>query len=108
MKKQIKNFSIAASFALLAVFFASCGSAWLTDFDAAKKSAEKSNKNIMLLFSGDDWDSASADYKKAVFNDSKFISAVKKDNVLVNIDFSQTEYAKTELPEPDMIGFLKP
>ena len=99
MKKQIKNFSIAASFALLSVFFASCGSDWLTDFDTAKKSAGKSNKNIMLLFSGDDWDSASADYKKAVFNDSKFISAVKKDNVLVNIDFSQAEYAKTELPE---------
>lgn len=98
MKKN-KISAAIFSLALASLALVSCGSSWTTDFDAAKKNAAKSKKNIMVLFSGDDWDTVSADYKKEVFNNPKFISEAQKGNLLVNIDFSQTEYAKVDLKE---------
>lgn len=72
---------------------------WFTNFDAAKKQAQKKDKDIFLVFSGDDWDQTSADFKAAVLGTKEFSDAFAKDNVFVNIDFSQVEYAKTDIDE---------
>lgn len=68
--------------------------AWLTDYEEAKKIAAKQNKNMIVFFSGDDWDEKSAALKENITNKPEFIKAAKKDYVLVNIDFSQDIYQK--------------
>ncbi|WP_059369127.1 thioredoxin family protein [Treponema endosymbiont of Eucomonympha sp.] len=55
--------------ALSALFQAGCAvapsAAWLNDFNAAKKTAARQNKNILLFFSADD-DTESARLKENV------------------------------------------
>ena len=104
MKKNVRVI-IATVAALLAATMAFTGcskketSAWTTDYEAAKKTAAKKGKNIFLLFSGDDWDGTSKTFKDAVANTDEFVSTMSKDYVLVNLDFSQTEYATTNIDE---------
>ena len=74
-------------------------SAWSTEYDTAAATARKLNKTVMVLFSGDDWDGISSQYKKDVFEKKEFLSAYKDTNVFVNIDFSQEEYGKSIVDE---------
>lgn len=93
MKKFITAFSVAA-----ALLLASCGkqAEWYSDFETAKKAAKKSEKDIYLLVSGDDWADTSLPFKEKVVND-EFVKASKDKYILVNVDFSEKEFAKTEL-----------
>ena len=104
MKKSVRL--MTAMFAALVattMAFTGCSkketSAWKTDYEAAKKTATKQGKNIFLLFSGDDWDGQSATFKQNIANTEEFISTVGKDYVLVNLDFSQTEYEGANIDE---------
>lgn len=83
----------------IAATFASCGNAWLSDFDKAKEIAAKNNKEIMLLVSGDDMVEASKTLKETVTSTKEFINLYSKDYVLVNIDISQEEMSKAVAPE---------
>lgn len=95
MKKISVIIAAAALFML-----SSCGKAkWYSDYEAAKEEAKKTSKDIFLVFSGDDWDDNSAKFKGAVLNASEFEKEVSKEFVLVNIDFSQEEFAKTQIGE---------
>ena len=70
---------------------------WTTDFEAAKTLAEKDRKNIMLLFSGDEWDdNTSKNLKESVFNTDAFIKKAGKRFVLVNLDIPLDENGKSE------------
>ena len=99
--KLVKNIlKAAAVFALASLTFVSCGkSAWLTDLSEAKKQAQKKDKEILLLISGDDWVTESEEFKKNIADTKEFIAKYGKENVLVNIDFSQKVFEKTNVTE---------
>ncbi|MBP5695560.1 MAG: thioredoxin family protein [Treponema sp.] len=84
---------------VLTFFSCSNGKKWYTNFDEASAKAKKSGKNIFLLFSGDDWDNTSAGFKADVLQTDEFAKEIGKKYVLLNLDFSQDEYAKTEVEE---------
>ena len=99
VKKIIRTACVAIT-AIVTLALTGCKKeVWLTDFDAAKKQAQKQDKNIFLVFSGDDWDQTSEAFKKSVTETTEFAEKMSKDYVFVNIDFSQTEYAKTDIDE---------
>lgn len=81
---------------LLAVVAVSLGAAesWLTDFEAAKASAAKDGKDLLVDFTGSDWCGWCIKLKDEVFKQPDFAPAASKDFVLVEIDFPQ----QTELP----------
>ena len=102
MNRRAKSISFFVVFiGLIFLTFSSCsnGKKWYTDFDEASKKAARSKKNIFLLFSGDDWDETSAGFKESVLFTEEFLSSASKKYVLLNLDFSQEQYAKTELSE---------
>ena len=81
--------------AAIAVFFTGCSASakvvkngWYVDYDEAKKTAQKKNKNLLILFSVDDNDEESRTLKEKVFNTKKFVSDFSKRFILVNLDFS--------------------
>lgn len=97
-----KNLLKAAVLALVcAALFSGCSGnvTWYTSLDAAKAKAQKSNKNIFLVFSGDDWVTDSQNFKDNIANQEDFIKEMQKNYVLCNVDFSQNEYAKTSVAD---------
>ncbi len=59
---------------------------WTTDFEAAKKQAAESKKNLLVNFTGSDWCGWCIKLKEEVFNKEEFIQAAQKDYLLVKID----------------------
>ena len=112
--------------AAIAVFFTGCSASakvvkngWYVDYDEAKKAAQKKNKNLLILFSVDDNDEESRTLKEKVFDTKKFVSALSKRFILVNLDFSaapsdddeeQSEKQKKEAEERqrkiDYMGYV--
>lgn len=93
--------SLAISLAIFTVLtLSSCSNTkWLSSLDDAKSKAQRQNKNIYLLFSGDDFDDSSVAFKQSVTNTKEF-EELFKDYILVNIIFSETDYSKTQnVPE---------
>lgn len=72
------------------------GEGWLTDIDAAKKSAGESKKDLLIDFTGSDWCGWCIKLNDEVFKHDAFKSGVKDSFVLVEIDFPR---AKDKLPE---------
>ncbi len=96
----MKKCGLFAAVFAVAFLFASCGSAkWYSDLDDAKEAAKKQKKDIYLLFSGDDWTEASRPFKENIVLTKDFSKKYGKNYVFVNLDFSQSEYAKTTIPE---------
>lgn len=58
---------------------------WLTDFDTAKKEARKSNKPILMYFTGSDWCGPCKMLKKDFWEHPEFI-AQSDDFVLLEVD----------------------
>lgn len=58
---------------------------WLTDFDKAKKVAKKTNKPILMYFTGSDWCGPCKLLKKDFWQNPKFIEQ-SEDFVLLEID----------------------
>ena len=99
----------------IAVFFTGCTTSskpgkngWYVDYDAAKKEAQKKNKNLLIFFSVVDNDAESWTLKEKVFDTKEFVSALSKRFILVNLDFSaslsgddedQSEKGKKEAEE---------
>lgn len=97
MKKLL---TLAAS-VLLTLSFISCGkkidsSTWLSNFDDAKKAAQAENKKIFLFFSGDDFDTVSAQLKTNVLTTEEFVKEYTEKFVLVNLDFSNSRYTEDQ------------
>lgn len=94
-----RNGIFIATFATV-FLLASCGAPkWYSDFDSAKEAAKKQKKDIYLLFSGDDWAETSKLFKENIVLTKNFSKEFGKEYVFANLDFSQTEYAKTNVPE---------
>jgi thioredoxin-related protein len=63
---------------------------WETDFNVAKTKAKKSNKPILMLFTGSDWCPPCKLLKKDFFNSTQFKSK-SKDFVLLLVDFPKNK-----------------
>jgi len=79
--------------ALASLLLASCGkpqTAWITDMDAAKSASAKSKKDLLVVFTGSDWNDPSKELIKNVFTD-EFFKKGSKNFVLCNIDIVQDD-----------------
>jgi thioredoxin-related protein len=81
------------TFFVSSFFYGQQGSAhlnWETDFNVAKTKAKKSNKPILMLFTGSDWCPPCKLLKKDFFNSTQFKSK-SKDFVLLLVDFPKNK-----------------
>ena len=76
------------------------GSGWQTDFSAAKASAKKDSKAILLDFTGSDWCGWCIKMKKDSLDQKAFQEFADKKLVLVEVDFpnnkKQTDAVKKQ------------
>ena len=70
---------------------------WLTDFDQASAEATKSNKMILLNFSGSDWCGPCIRMEKEIFESAVFDDYAQKNLVLLRADFPRMK--KNQLSE---------
>jgi len=70
---------------------------WETNFENAKKIADKEHKLILLNFSGSDWCGPCIRLHKEIFESSVFKSFSDNNLVLVNADFPRLK--KNQLPK---------
>jgi thioredoxin-related protein len=73
--------------------FTSCSkpqTAWITDFEAAKTETKKQRKDLLIVFTGSDWNDESKALIADVFT-ADFFKKAAKDYVLCNIDVVQDE-----------------
>ncbi len=76
---------------------------WLTDFDAAKKQAATTGKNILLVFSGPEWCNNCTKLDTLVWNSPEFKAEAEKSWILLRADFAQ----KKGIPEPVNVNDTK-
>lgn len=75
---------------------ASAADGWVTDFEAAKKTAAKEGKDLLLDFTGSDWCGWCIRLKKEVFDHEAFKKGVADKYVLVELDFPQDQSKITD------------
>jgi len=86
---------LAATFAYTSSSFAA-EEGWTIDFEAAKATAAKENKDLFLEFTGSDWCPPCKLLKAKVFDMEAFKSAAPKSFVLVKLDFPRDKSHQTE------------
>ena len=73
---------------------------WLTDYQQALKTAQESNKTILVNFTGSDWCIWCKRLSKEVFTQKPFIDYAKANFVLLKLDFpknsKQTDVEKKQ------------
>lgn len=70
---------------------------WTTDFEASKKSARQTNKNILLVFKGSDWCAPCIKLDKEIFQSNYFKENYAQNFVLLEADFPRKK--KNRLPK---------
>jgi hypothetical protein len=88
MKKRIAILIAAA-----VVLMAGCSktqTTWITDFDEAKAASQKSKKDLLIAFTGSDWNDPSKELITGTFT-ADFFKRASKSYVLCNIDIVQDE-----------------
>ncbi len=73
------------------------GKLWETDLSAALKTAKTEKKLVLVDFTGSDWCPWCIKLRKEVFDQSEFISYVKTNYVLVEIDFPRKKEQPIEV-----------
>lgn len=76
-------------FLIALLLFSTLGFAqnWTTNFDEAKATADKENKNILLVFSGSDWCAPCIKLDKNVWQSEAFKAYANDKFVLLRADF---------------------
>ena len=92
--KTVKLMICAAAVALAAPVIAG-GEGWTADFEAAKKEAAGSGKDLLVDFTGSDWCGWCIKLNKEVFQHDEFKTGVKDGFVLVELDFPKD---KSKIP----------
>lgn len=87
--KSLKLIPMAAAFLGLAGLLQAGGEGWTQDFDAAKATAAKEKKDLLIDFTGSDWCGWCIKLNDEVFSKDAFKEAAPKDFVLVELDFPQ-------------------
>ena len=93
--------SLVRSFVLLAATcsFALAASGWEDDFEAAKVTAAKEKKPILLDFTGSDWCGWCIKLDKEVFSKKEFKDYAKENLILVSLDFPHEARQSKKLKE---------
>jgi thioredoxin-related protein len=91
----------AGAFAPAAPTLRALGEGWIGDFDAAVAQAKAEKKDLFVDFTGSDWCGWCIRLNEEVFDHEEFLSAVKKDFVLVALDYPRGEEAKAKVPNPN-------
>lgn len=73
----------------------SAGENWMTDFEAAKETAAKENKALLVDFTGSDWCGWCIRLVKEVFSHDEFKTGVEDGFVLVEIDYPRDKTGMT-------------
>jgi thioredoxin-related protein len=97
MKKQLRIAALIASFFALLIA-ASCSkpqTALINDFDQAQEVSNKSGKDLVIIFTGSDWNESSKTLLASVFTED-YIKKLSKKYVLCNIDILQDANAADE------------
>jgi thioredoxin-related protein len=94
----------SAAFALAGVLVlqvsALAGEGWVADFDEAVKIAKAEKKDLFVDFTGSDWCGWCKKLDAEVFSKEEFLTPMKKDFVLVSLDFPRDEAIKAKVPNP--------
>ncbi|NLK46335.1 MAG: thioredoxin family protein [Treponema sp.] len=72
---------------------------WVKDYEAVQETAKNRNKNILLVFTGVEWDNISGDFEKNIMQDKEFIKKMGKKFELAHIDIPASE---SSIPEEEM------
>ena len=93
--------SLVRSFVLLAAScsFALAASGWEENFEAAKATAAKEKKPILLDFTGSDWCGWCIKLDKEVFSKKEFKDYAKENLILVSLDFPHEARQSKKLKE---------
>lgn len=96
MKKTLtKVLWIYAAIFLSAVAFSckqtAADAVWYNDFEESKAAAAEQEKNILLFFTGSDWDTVSQSLAANVFTSDVFQKKVASKYILAQLDFPQAE-----------------
>ena len=96
MKKTLtKVLWISAAIFLSAVAFSckqtAADAVWYNDFEESKAAAAEQGKNILLFFTGSDWDTISQSLAANVFTSDVFLKKVASKYILTQLDFPQAE-----------------
>ena len=75
------------------------GSAWVTDFEAAKASAKAGGKYLLVDFTGSDWCGWCIKLKDEVFSKAHFKAEAPKNFILVELDFPKSKKLSPKLTE---------
>lgn len=75
------------------------GDAWMTDFDAAKEAAAKTDRHLLVDFSGSDWCGWCIRLDDEVFAKPEFAAGATNDFVLCVLDFPQKPENRAKIPE---------
>jgi thioredoxin-related protein len=73
---------------------------WADDFDKAVEIAKKEKKDLFVDFTGSDWCGWCVRLHKEVFSHEEFLSEIRKEYVLVALDFPHGDEAKAKVPNP--------
>lgn len=87
----------AASVLLSALSLAG-GAGWIADYDEAVKLAQAEKKDLFVDFTGSDWCGWCIKLDQEVFAHAAFLDEIKKDYVLVALDYPRGEEAKKKVP----------
>ena len=98
MKRNTLVATLALSLATLTSAFAG-GEGWVTDFEAAKKSAAEGKKDLLIDFTGSDWCGWCIKLNKEVFDHEPFKTGTKDKFVLVELDFPRKKELEPKLKE---------
>jgi thioredoxin-related protein len=98
MKRQTLLATLALSLATLTSAFAG-GEGWVTDFEAAKKTAGEGKKDLLIDFTGSDWCGWCIKLNEEVFSHEPFKTGTKDKFVLVELDFPRKKELDPKLKE---------
>ena len=80
---------------------------WNEDFTAAKETAKKDGKLILLAFSGSDWCGWCVKMEKEIYSDKAFIRKASEKYVLVMIDSPRNKDILSKLAQRQNPGLVK-
>lgn len=98
MKRNTLVATLALSLATITSAFAG-GEGWVTDFEAAKKTATEGKKDLLIDFTGSDWCGWCIKLNKEVFDHEPFKAGTKDKFVLVELDFPNKKQLEPALKE---------
>jgi len=90
--------AVVGTLALTTMALASEG--WIADYDEALKVAKAEHKDLFVDFTGSDWCGWCKKLDKEVFSHDEFLTEIKKEFVLVSLDFPQAKEIKAKVPNP--------